>query len=578
MKMISKDSRTTMAENNNKKPVKKKSLLENLRFTFKPAKTKPVKKLTAIVGVFADKDKVYLVERTLNLDIEDYYIPSTDGVNFDATKKFPASMYKGDSYYYIPTPLDKWNHPARNTIQSRNDKFDHANISILGEFHSNRGRLTLYDCSYITYGHQRIVGGAFVTAYHEPVNVVWRSEDPMWAEFLKDDSAKFRPIGAVNFKDKYYIYYNKKDKILSVSLTDPFHEMVTVKKENPIKRYHKNPIMGPKAENHWENFAVFNPGVVAINDKVHMFYRAQGHDHMSGVGYAVSEDGYEFERHDKPVYIPDSRFTKVIRGKAKLYQNGVSGEGWGGCEDPRTTLIDDKVYMLYVAFDGMSEPRLAMSTIGVEDINNKEWENWTDPVFLTPWSKVWGTGIKSGILFPEQVNDRYVFMYRYWPNICIDYVEDLDLGDGKKYLQKRGEIKTRKDKWDSFKIGAGAPPILTDAGWLLIYFGVGYQDKHRYKVGAMILDKDNPEKVLYRSNSPIISPETWYEDEAVIPGSKAGVTYPCGAVVKDGELIIYYGGADVVVCAASCELDKLVYEIKKDEVEEETLKSVYVHA
>ncbi len=74
----------------------------------------------------------------------------------------------------------------------------------------------------------------------------------------------------------------------------------------------------------------------------------------------------------------------------------------------------------------------------------------------------------------------------------------------------------------------------------------------------MVLDKDDPTKVLYRANNPIVSPDVHYEND----GFKAGVVYPCGAVVKDNNLFVYYGGADTVVCAASQDLDEFLYKMK----------------
>jgi predicted GH43/DUF377 family glycosyl hydrolase len=74
----------------------------------------------------------------------------------------------------------------------------------------------------------------------------------------------------------------------------------------------------------------------------------------------------------------------------------------------------------------------------------------------------------------------------------------------------------------------------------------------------MMLDKNNPEKVLYRTNAPIIEPDEDYEND----GFKRGVVYPCGAVIMNGNLNVYYGGADTVVCAATTNLDEFLDEMK----------------
>lgn len=105
----------------------------------------------------------------------------------------------------------------------------------------------------------------------------------------------------------------------------------------------------------------------------------------------------------------------------------------------------------------------------------------------------------------------------------------------------------------------GAPPIKTKDGWLLIYYAVDDKDDSQYKIGAMLLDLERPEKVLYRTDQPILSPVEWYENE----GHKSGVSYPCGAVVKEGTLYVYYGGADTVVAVASAPIKTFINTLKQ---------------
>jgi predicted GH43/DUF377 family glycosyl hydrolase len=166
---------------------------------------------------------------------------------------------------------------------------------------------------------------------------------------------------------------------------------------------------------------------------------------------------------------------------------------------------------------------------------------------------------KSGCLFPEKIKGKYVVMHRIFPNILIDFVDDLEFADGAT-LQGTYAIKPRKDSWDSRKIGAGAPPIKTNDGWLLIYYAVDERDSSKYKIGAMLLDLKRPQKVLSRSSQPILEPLEWYENE----GHKAGIAYPCGAVIKDGDLFVYYGGADSMVCVATANADEFITSLKKD--------------
>lgn len=99
--------------------------------------------------------------------------------------------------------------------------------------------------------------------------------------------------------------------------------------------------------------------------------------------------------------------------------------------------------------------------------------------------------------------------------------------------------KHRQNHWDNRVRGAGAPPIRTDMGWLLLYHATDMRDPGKYKLGDMLLDLEDPTKVLFRSNTPILEPNEWYENEG-----KAGVVYTCGAVILGDNLVVYYGGGD----------------------------------
>ena len=175
-----------------------------------------------------------------------------------------------------------------------------------------------------------------------------------------------------------------------------------------------------------------------------------------------------------------------------------------------------------------------------------------------------GTVNKSGCVLPEKVNGKYVILHRgvslgnlHVADLWIDFVDDIDFKNG-EVLRGHHVISPRKGYWDSAKLGAGAPPMKTKYGWLLIYYAVDERDSSRYKIGAMLLDLENPEKVLYRSAEPILKPEEWYENT----GNKSGIVYPCGAVIKDGDLYVYYGGADNYVCVARANLEKFLDDLR----------------
>ncbi|TRZ53127.1 MAG: glycosidase, partial [Dehalococcoidia bacterium] len=131
-----------------------------------------------------------------------------------------------------------------------------------------------------------------------------------------------------------------------------------------LRRYQGNPILMPKVENEWESRLVFNPAAVYHNGLFHLFYRAMGVDNISRIGYAVSSDGFDFFRLDKPVFVPEGRLET------------------GGCEDPRVIMLGDKFYMTYTAYseDGV---RVALASTAnfinwqrfgviLPDIDNKD--------------------------------------------------------------------------------------------------------------------------------------------------------------------------------------------------------------
>jgi predicted GH43/DUF377 family glycosyl hydrolase len=288
-----------------------------------------------------------------------------------------------------------------------------------------------------------------------------------------------------------------------------------------------------------------------------------GDTDLSVLGYATSKDGITIdERSKEPIYIPREPFeTPGQKAFKTLAEHYVSGGGYGGVEDPRITKVNDRFYLTYVAFDGANPPRSALSSISVKDFLDRKWDKWNTPKLISSPGMV----NKSAVVFPEKVNGKYVVMHRVYPNILVDYLDDLNFDN---YLQGHYFIPPRKTHWDSKKIGAGAPPIRTKDGWLLIYQSVGHQDPSRYKIGAMLLDINNPTKVLYRTNRPLIAPDVSYENE----GHKAGVVYPCGAVTMNGDLFVYYGGADTVVCAAKQNLNTFLDQMKYNQ--EPTLRRV----
>jgi predicted GH43/DUF377 family glycosyl hydrolase len=349
----------------------------------------------------------------------------------------------------------------------------------------------------------------------------------------------------------------RQKKLLRMVRRASVRATVTQPRPHQLERHESNPIIEPREGNYWEMKATFNPGAIYADHRVHLLYRAIGGDDVSVLGYASSDDGISFdERPNEPAYRPLSTKTTTPKEEQKpLVPAYFSGGGWnGGCEDPRLTLIGDRVYLTYTAFDGWGSIRIALSSIALQDFLNKQWK-WKKPALISPAGEIH----KNWVLFPEKIHGKFAILHSISPKILVDYFDSLDDFD-----EEEAVIKSKYDRisntgaWDSWIRGAGPPPLKTKDGWLLLYHAMDLRDPNRYKLGAMLLDLNDPTKILYRSRTPILEPDFYYENQ----GFKAGVVYSCGAVINDGELYVYYGGADSVTCVAMASVDNFLSELK----------------
>ncbi|MDD5504627.1 MAG: hypothetical protein PHV77_04870 [Candidatus Omnitrophica bacterium] len=463
------------------------------------------------------------------------------------------------------TDLAKWRISNTTCLEPRNNFFDNSPLTVLSVSLTTHGLLVVYDASYKEGDSQVLqVGGALFSIY-DPNSLIWRSETPLWQEKLSAGSEPMYSIGAAFYKEKIFLYFTSRlKKLFTVAIDKPFPGVAEKKAFAKLKRFYKNPIIVPNEMNEWESEATFNPAALYDNGKVHLLYRAVGKGGYSCLGYASTRDGYTIdETLNEPAYCPTKEFEGAItkpRQRTDLYKSGC---GWAGCEDPKLTAIDERIYLTYVAYSGYSHPRIALSSIRRDDFRKKEWK-WTEPVLISAP----GVVNKSGCILPEKVKGKYVIFHRVFPHILIDYRDNLKFDDG-KWLEAKARITTRPGMWDSRKLSVGATPIKTEDGWLVIYHAVDDRDDTRYKIGAMILDLNDPSKVLYRTSNPILKPDKHYENDG-----KSGVVYPCGAVVLNKELFVYYGGGDKVVCCATAQLDQFIDNVKKDRTVGYTLKEV----
>lgn len=356
------------------------------------------------------------------------------------------------------------------------------------------------------------------------------------------------PTSARIEDDRLLVYYGATDNYCALATYD-LQQLFDYMLSNPFResfqltKFHRNPILTPRSENFWEATSVFNPAAVYEDGKFYLVYRAQSPDNTSTMGLAESDDGFHFKRYHEPIYVPRMPFE----------QKAEAGR-LSGCEDPRITKLGDEFFMFYTAYDGIRPPRVAMSSIAVKDFVNHNWQ-WSEPrVISSP-----DIDNKNSCLLSEKVNGKYVIFHRVEGlEIAIDYFDDLhELQQNNVWLEKEQYISPRKDWWDGAKIGIAGPPLKVEQGWLLLYHGVSDIDRY-YRVGFMLLDRNDPGKVLYRSPYPIIRPTEEFERI----GDVDNVVFPCGAVIVNNTLFAYYGGADKVVCVATAQLDQLLDQIK----------------
>jgi predicted GH43/DUF377 family glycosyl hydrolase len=312
-----------------------------------------------------------------------------------------------------------------------------------------------------------------------------------------------------------------------------------------LKRYGGNPILSPMEGSSWESLVTTNPCAWydESTKQVLLVYRAAGdnEEHRVHLGLAVSKDGYTFERvSDEPILSP------------------LVGSIDNGCvEDPRVIKIDDWYYFT-CASRPLPPGRYWLNEANQADkgaVFPKEFpvalrDNLTSThLYMTKDFKDW---IRAGrltnpavddrdvLIFPEKVNNKWITLHRpmqwhgegypnKWPGIWLAKSDDL-LQWKELNLLAKGEFP-----WEE-KIGANNPPLKTEHGWLQIYHGVG-ADK-QYRLGAMLLDLDEPTIVTHRTRDPIYEPVMDYETE----GFYKGVCFPCGHVVLDGTYFLYYGG------------------------------------
>lgn len=447
--------------------------------------------------------------------------------------------------------LISWQTPARPLLTTRPDHFDRANLRIISAQLIAPGILVLYESVTYRRSQQIVSIGAALMARDDPTKLLWRSTAALWSAQGSRATGE-RALGAVSHEESVFVYFaSQRGGWRLIEL--PLPNFKSSEAAPVLRRHPMNPVISPLADEPWQTAGTFNPAAVLHGSKVHLFYRALGEDGISRIGYALSHDGLEFERWSRPVYDHGAGFVPETT-RLQTYSRAVhaSGGGWGGTEDPRAVIIDDQLFLTFGVFESWQSLRMAVTSIPLAELHAKRWV-WSSPLIISPPNETH----KNWVLFPEKIRGKFAILHALTPTVQIEYVEQLsDLSNNP--IRSNNQRDGRPDAWDGFVRGAAAPPLKTDYGWLLLYHGMDPAEPSiGYKVGAMLLDLDDPTKILHRSHRPLLVPDEWYENDW-----KPGVVYASGAVVQGDTLLIYYGGGDRHVCVASAYLPDFIAELR----------------
>ena len=313
-----------------------------------------------------------------------------------------------------------------------------------------------------------------------------------------------------------------------------------------VKRSEANPLISPLVNNPWEASAAFNWSPIKDKKLLHVVYRAVSEiDHLdpthrqtSVIAHATSKDGEHFVDR-APFITPDSIFDAF------------------GCEDPRVTKIGGTYYTFYTA---LSTYPFSAPGIRVAVALSKDLETVTEKHLVTPFNA------KAMVLFPEKVNGKYcalLTVHTDQPPSVIAYAEFNTIDEmwsptyWKTWYENLASHTIDFKRHDSDQVEIGAVPLKTKKGWLVIYSHIGHYSDGQgaiFGIEALLLDLNNPRKIIGRTKGPFMVPETYYEKTGHVPN----IAFPSGALIDGDRLDVYYGAADTHCARASLSLSHLL--------------------
>jgi predicted GH43/DUF377 family glycosyl hydrolase len=309
----------------------------------------------------------------------------------------------------------------------------------------------------------------------------------------------------------------------------------------PLQRLAMNPLIRPSDISFVRASGTFNPGVAIdrASGRVVLLVRVFEEDTLrSCLVLALSSDGLEIDEIlDRPAIAREAPY-----------------EEWG-VEDPRITWLEDE-QRYAITYTGYSPAGPRVCLITTDDLLSPARYHRHGP-------RISGEN-KNCVILPEKIDGQYVILHRPMPHMVCVRVSSLEKewpADGVTL------VGPRPNTWRGSRVGAGAPPLRTDVGWLLPFHGAtAIEEGNVYSMGWCVLDLKKPERVLYVSDAPALTPEAPYEIERdAIPqvdmaNFRTGVrvVFPQGFVERGEDFLVYYGAADVSVAGARVNKRELI--------------------
>jgi predicted GH43/DUF377 family glycosyl hydrolase len=274
------------------------------------------------------------------------------------------------------------------------------------------------------------------------------------------------------------------------------------------------------------SFDKSDPDLEASDPRV-ISYKGQNYlTTMSYLRLVWSDDGIHFKE--------NTDFSPIF-GKGELESFGI--------EDCRVATTPEGFFLTFTEVSPVA--------VGVGLMHTIDWKEFTRYGMIFPPHN------KDCALFEEKIKDKYYALHRpSSPELGGNYIWLAESPDRLHWGNHKCLLTTRKGMWDSARVGAGASPIKTGEGWLEIYHGANHA--HRYCLGALLLDLNDPSKVLARSREPIMEPIASYEQN----GFFGNVVFTNGHWVAGDSLKMYYGASDEVICQAEFSIQEILDSLK----------------